>query len=687
MPVQTTSIFSELGRRVRSLRSSPGQCDKQNVKVINANNNKLDKGPVALTGEIPLSADSIALAFADSPPKGKQTSKSPSSGERQGRSKVRRKVSRTASLKSRKAKELMSCTAPARSRSCTPERNVNLRVKVKDGSTVEQTYLCTTASNYIRFPRGGNTTPQTVANGDRTMEEPVYATIDSDYAQIELPYHSDDDENEDKINSQAQQPKQGFWSLGRFSLRKKKPTTEAKRKSNNYTESTSPRRSSHAGVALSKVEPEKTKKKPRRPGSGDTVRTGGANLTPSVQRAYYPSPPIPRCHTVSEGVKPALPPRGARDRLPTPPSCGDPNMLATRVELVYNSMRSRAQPKSNEHSPASSTTSSVKDLEDSPTGPVRLKVVPTKSQSKQPSPPLGSRAAGIPPPESGVSLVKVLRLDKHLTNKWISGVAVTKKNELIVVDLRSAYLFDEEGQLKKMIGAKGSHRLQEPIDVAVMPNGNLVFSDHAEQDIKIFNWKGQFLRKVKDRSLPNIAGVAVNDKREIFIAGTDKQRISVHSEEDELLYTIPKGKDTKSPFEHPYSVAINPLTGDVIVGDDYKQLVTAFSQPEGKVLWRFCPSGDRHRHFFPSSICVDNDGYVFIADLYNEKVYMLDSSGKFIKVLLSRGEGLKGGPGAIATDGRGHLIVADEEKTLKIFKYGENGFALYRRFSYCPAAF
>ena len=65
---------------------------------------------------------------------------------------------------------------------------------------------------------------------------------------------------------------------------------------------------------------------------------------------------------------------------------------------------------------------------------------------------------------------------------------------------------------------------------------------------------------------------------------------------------------------------------------------------------------------------------------------MLDSGGKYLKTLLSRGDGLRGGPGAIATDGQGHLLVADEERTIKVFKYGENGFALYRRTSYGPGA-
>ena len=301
----------------------------------------------------------------------------------------------------------------------------------------------------------------------------------------------------------------------------------------------------------------------------------------------------------------------------------------------------------------------------------------------------------LPPGPGGAQLIRTLHLDNILKNRWISGIAVTRKNEYIVVDQREAYLLDDEGNLKKAIGAKGSSRLIEPFDVAVSPsNGNLVICDHAEQDVKIYTWKGQFVKRVNDPTLTNIAGVSVTEARDVVIAGTDKQRVSVISEDGKLLYTIPNcGADSartknRPPFEHPYSVAVNPLTFDIIIGDDYKQIVTAVSSGKDgqdiRVLWRYCP-GPGDRHFFPSAICADNKGYIFIADLYNEKVYMLDSSGKYVKTLLSRGDGLKGGPGAIATDNRGHLLVADEEKSIKVFKYrDENGFAVTKRYSYCP---
>ena len=100
--------------------------------------------------------------------------------------------------------------------------------------------------------------------------------------------------------------------------------------------------------------------------------------------------------------------------------------------------------------------------------------------------------------------------------------------------------------------------------------------------------------------------------------------------------------------------------------------------------WRWSPpsgGGDR-RPFFPSAVSVDNtSGHVFVADLYNEKVYRLDSAGgarccgicddpSAAAAVLSRGSGLRGGPAAMAVDGTRRLLyVADEERTVHVFDY------------------
>lgn len=91
------------------------------------------------------------------------------------------------------------------------------------------------------------------------------------------------------------------------------------------------------------------------------------------------------------------------------------------------------------------------------------------------------------------------------------------------------------------------------------------------------------------------------------------------------------------------------------------------------------------RPFFPSSICADSSGHVFIADLYNERVYMLDCSSTPVdpsgveertsatvrsSPLLTRRTGLRGGPLSLTVDdSKRQLYVADGERTIQVFCY------------------
>jgi len=104
--------------------------------------------------------------------------------------------------------------------------------------------------------------------------------------------------------------------------------------------------------------------------------------------------------------------------------------------------------------------------------------------------------------------------------------------------------------------------------------------------------------------------------------------------------------------------------------------VTCLSGDSHTTLWRWRPppDGGDHRPFFPSAISVDStSGHVFVADLYNEKVYWLDCEGRCGGgggPVLSRGAGLRGGPAAVAVDGARRLLyVADEERTVRVFSF------------------
>ena len=314
-----------------------------------------------------------------------------------------------------------------------------------------------------------------------------------------------------------------------------------------------------------------------------------------------------------------------------------------------------------------------------------------------------SRVVQKPTENTQVKLVYCIQLDNVIKAKWVTGMAMTNKGNLVLVDSKQAYLLDSNGNLKRMLGNKGTDALIEPIAVTMLQNGIIAITDQHDQTVKMYTTKGQHVRTIRPRGLQNINGLAGSEYNDIFVVGTDSKCICVYNFDDTSNFRIPIKsneqsaqeasqwfhqipslglQNTRIDFEHPTSVAYNHLTRDVIVGDDHKQFVCAVTS-SGRLSWKFCPKGERR--FYPSCIQVTEDGYVFIGDLYNHKVYMLDSSGKYIKTLLSRDDGLSSGPGAIhvvTTNTSGHIYVADEEKTIKVYKYSD-GFTMCRRVHVC----
>ena len=184
--------------------------------------------------------------------------------------------------------------------------------------------------------------------------------------------------------------------------------------------------------------------------------------------------------------------------------------------------------------------------------------------------------------------VQTLKLNEFMIGRLISGMAVTDKHDLVVVDLRAAYLVDAvSGRLIRVVGAGSGRgggaagRLVEPIGAATAADGRLVFSDRGDQlAAKLFSARGQHVRTLAGLGLSNVGGVAVaRATGDVYVAGSDRHGVAL------VRGAAAAGGAARadtvvdvqylSDFEHPYSVAVSPTTGDVIVGDDHAQTVKA----------------------------------------------------------------------------------------------------------------
>jgi len=176
------------------------------------------------------------------------------------------------------------------------------------------------------------------------------------------------------------------------------------------------------------------------------------------------------------------------------------------------------------------------------------------------------------------TLVQTLNLSDYMVGRLISGMAVTDKHELVVVDLRAAYLVDAvSGRLIRVVGSgrAAGRLLGEPIGAATAGDGRLVFSDRADQTAKLFSARGHHVRTVAGLGLSNVAGVAVaRPGGDVYVAGSGSHGVAlVRGAAATARADTVVDVQYLSDFVHPYSVAVSPATGDVIVGDDHAQTV------------------------------------------------------------------------------------------------------------------
>ncbi|MDP6314547.1 MAG: hypothetical protein QGF76_09755, partial [Arenicellales bacterium] len=91
-------------------------------------------------------------------------------------------------------------------------------------------------------------------------------------------------------------------------------------------------------------------------------------------------------------------------------------------------------------------------------------------------------------------------------------------------------------------------------------------------------------------------------------------------------------------FYHPYGIAFDG-SGNVYVADTYNHRVQVFDS-SGNFLRKWGSRGSANGQFrYPPGIAVDGSGNVYVADTYNHRVQVFDSSGNFLRKWGSYGSG------------------------------------------------
>lgn len=120
-------------------------------------------------------------------------------------------------------------------------------------------------------------------------------------------------------------------------------------------------------------------------------------------------------------------------------------------------------------------------------------------------------------------------------------------------------------------------------------------------------------------------------------------------------------------FMYPLRVAVN-VNGDICVSDSRKQSIVIVKS-SGELKTEYIPNSSEEQNspFEPRGIACDSRGHIFVADGANHSVHMLDHTGKFMRYIVTKEQGIYG-PYSVAIDKEDYLWIGCRDANVKVFK-------------------
>ena len=247
---------------------------------------------------------------------------------------------------------------------------------------------------------------------------------------------------------------------------------------------------------------------------------------------------------------------------------------------------------------------------------------------------------------------------------WITGSAIGPQDQLIFVDHAngSIKIFDEEGSL---LCEFGNGILIKPYNVALTPSGKIAVIDKKSPEIKFFSLKGRLCR-YWEGEFQDPCGIDCDKNGNVFVTDLRSRSIQMYTPKGTLLNLISMHKG-KALFRFPYDIhALN--NNLIILTDNWAHNLKIFNYV-GELAAVYGKRGTENGQLlYPTEVCTDAHGNILVADHGNSRVHLLSPVGTFIRFLLTSEDGLHN-PDTLALTNRGHFIITQDRTVVKIFKY------------------
>ncbi|MCF6307586.1 MAG: 6-bladed beta-propeller [Flavobacteriaceae bacterium] len=280
--------------------------------------------------------------------------------------------------------------------------------------------------------------------------------------------------------------------------------------------------------------------------------------------------------------------------------------------------------------------------------------------------------------------VKQFPSEKNKSKKtaalWFSDLIFGKKNnykvtkpiDVIAVNTKSFYVLDQANGIVFEINNNNSHIpkiftkterfFSSMVNICSLSNNEYLFTDSRLGEIFKFNISKNTIYPFNDKlKLKQPTGIAYSQiSNTIWVVETSQHRITILSQDGEIIKTIGKRGTGKGEFNYPTAIWIDKQ-GRVYVIDSMNFRIQVFNK-NGEVISVFGEQGNASGYFSrPKGIATDSKGHIYISDALFHTIQIFDIKGNFLYNFGKQGrnEGEFWMPAGIYIDENDYIYVAD----------------------------
>lgn len=212
-----------------------------------------------------------------------------------------------------------------------------------------------------------------------------------------------------------------------------------------------------------------------------------------------------------------------------------------------------------------------------------------------------------------------------------------RDGKIYVCDIRNIGLtiLDLSRRQTRLVGTSGLNRLQNPVDVATMPDGFIYVADKL-RGVVVFDPSERYATTFGHDKFQPVGVAATNDR--LYVCNMASQNVEVLDRHTgALIATIGTVGDQDGQFRLPLGIAIDP-EGNIHVVDVMRCRLQKFS-PDGKLLKAVGEMTDTSGNFVrPKHVAIDSEGQVYVVDAAFQNVQVFDKDYRLLSSFGAAGD-------------------------------------------------